>query len=500
MVKSSREKILLVVFAVLAVAALAFAGIRLADTVFADSGASYPEAELVIYDGPNLLRGALDVEMKVNGNELYVYNTAVNNSHSWVEGGDPPIAYTPMTYFDFEGAVLVELTLTDVEALSDVIVRPLATGIEPYVSGNKISFYLTEPGQYTVEYNGSIERAVHIFANPLETYVPDPSDPNVFIIEPGFWNIDSIALEDNQTLYISGGAVVYGTVRANGAKNVTIRGRGIMDGSLYQSWTHDGVGARHPVDFIHCDGIYMEGVIFANSNAWVVNSLSSKNAHFDNIKVISARQNGDGITLQSCENFLVTNSFVRSWDDSLVVKNYEGSSNNITFDNIQIWTDLAQSMEIGYETNKGGWAYAMISNITFKNITVLHNFHKPVISIHNGDDAVVTDIVWDNIVVEDASMGQGDGGANNQLIDFTIAYSGNWSKTNERGHIRNVTISNVSVLGGKETPWRIIGYSPSNTVENVTISNVNVLGKQITSFDDIEFQTNEFTANINITG
>ena len=42
----------------------------------------------------------------------------------------------------------------------------------------------------------------------------------------------------------------------------------------------------------------------------------------DGVKIITARPNGDGITVQSSRNVTVSNSFVRTWDDSLVVKNY----------------------------------------------------------------------------------------------------------------------------------------------------------------------------------
>lgn len=146
-----------------------------------------------------------------------------------------------------------------------------------------------------------------------------------------------------------------------------------------------------------------------NSNAWVCQGFDTQNMQIDGLKIISCRPNGDGITLQSCTDVEVKNCFVRSWDDSLVIKNYMGKSSRISFSNIQIWTDFAQSMEIGYETNKGERADAVIEKICFTDICVLHNYHKPALSIHNADDAVVKDVVFRDIVVEDAQMGSGDG-------------------------------------------------------------------------------------------
>jgi hypothetical protein len=413
------SRVSILVLAILVLLSVGFCTYRLIN-VFSSSS----KATLVLYDGPKLMRQADDTKISVNDNPLFVYNAPVNNTHKWVEGGNPPMDYTPMTYFDFEGNVKSKVELPEVQSLSDVKVTPLSEGIKPEVNGKTITFSINNPGQYTVEYNGSVKRAIHIFANPLEKDIPDKNDKNVVFIEPGLWNIDNLNLESGQTLYISGGAVVYGTVRGINAQNVTVRGRGIMDGSLYSSWTNKGQVARVPIDFVNSKNIKVEGITFMNPNAWTFNSLSSENATIDNIKIISARQNGDGITLQSCKNFKITNSFVRSWDDSLVVKNYQGNSDNITFDNIKVWSDLAQSLEVGYETNKGKRDNATISNVTFKNITVLHNFHKPVISIHNSDNATVQNINYKNIVVEDAEMGEGDAGANKQLIDFAILASG----------------------------------------------------------------------------
>ena len=69
-------------------------------------------------------------------------------------------------------------------------------------------------------------------------------------------------------------------------------------------------------------------------------SFASKHVEISNVKVISGRQNGDGFTFQSCTDHVVTDSFARTWDDSLVIKNYSATTKGITFRNIRfgpIW-------------------------------------------------------------------------------------------------------------------------------------------------------------------
>jgi hypothetical protein len=477
---------------------------------------SMENSKLVLYEGPKSLRDATpedekaakeidrdfsllhctDTIVKVNGYDSYVYDTNVNHNRSWAADYMPLQSRTPVTYFDFEGTAGIEVTVPNLNLIS-VKISPVAAGIEPVLdaAGHKVIFTLTEPGNYTLTFNDSPARALHIFANPIETEVPSSSDENLIYIGPGEWNIEAIALEDNQTLYISGGAVVHGIVNASHCENVKVMGRGILDGSGYRTW--GGGTAYIPLQFDFCDNVEIRDIIALNPNAWVLNSLSSKNEIIDGVRIVSSRPNGDGITLQSCENILVQNCFVRSWDDSLVVKNYAGDSRNITFQNNQLWTDLAQSMEIGFETNKGSKENAVISNITFENITVLNNFHKPVISIHNADDAMVKDITFKNITVENAQMGSGDGSEMAYLMDLYITQSPNWSTTKERGQIRSIMIDGVKVLSGRFTASRIKGYDAEHRIEDVTIRNLEILGEKITGFDQGKFEIDtETTKNI----
>ncbi len=455
---------------------------------------------ITLYEGPKTRPTSEAATITVNGNNLHVYDAQVNHEHIWNQNTSP--ASTPMTYFDFEGEVTVEIEMHTLrKPVESAVVMPASCGITPTVEDGIVSFTVTEPGQYTVVFNNSVAQAVHIFANPLETDIPDKNDPNVIFIEPGEWELDSLVLKSDQTLYISGGAILRAPVIANNAVNVTVRGRGIIDaGSGYDSWVHTG-SARVPLDFINCKNIKAEGITFINSNCWNFNANTSENADISNIKIISGRQNGDGFTFQSCNNFHVRDSFARSWDDTLVIKNYtQTSSADITFENIQIWTDLAQSMEIGYETNKGRMPEPEISNITFKDITVLYNFHKPVISIHNSDNAYVHDILYQNIVVENALM-QGDNGRNNELIEMTLAKSG-WSAVSDQyGITEGVVIDGLTVLNtadGRVPATRFAGADEDHQIKDVTIRNVTVCGEKIGDLEAFNARVEDFCSDITI--
>lgn len=502
------------ILSILLVAACIALAINIRAVSSDERGELMKTTKLVLYDGPKSLKDATEEDLKptsenlrdislmhsvntmisINGQDCFVYETNVNHSRQWSNNYAPTLSRTPIAYFDFEGLVEIKVTTPEIE-IDSVKISPLSYGIEPIIDNENhtVSFFVSQPDTYTLLFNNSPERAVHIFANALEENVPDFTDENVVYIGPGEWNIDNIVLKDNQILYVSGGAVIHGCINGNFVKNVTVMGRGIIDGSHLSGW--QGSSASVPLKFDNCEDITIKNLLVLNANAWVLQSYDSVGGVIEDLKIISARPNGDGISLQSCANFEVRNCFVRSWDDALVVKNYDVNSNNITFSNIQIWTDFAQSMEVGYETNKGKKENSSITNVTFENILVLNNFHKPVISVHNADDALVSDIVFRNIVVENAQMGSGDGVEMPYLIDLHITQNTNWSSTRERGQIRDITIDGITVLAGKFSPSRIKGYDSEHTVSNVTISNLTILGEKITDFETGKFEIDTNTTN-----
>lgn len=443
------------------------------------------KAQVTLYDGPALVEPAKDRVVTVNGKPVFLYDTAVNLNRSWER--DPELSKTPVGYFDFSGTVNIKAQVPGAD-IKTVTVRPLSLGITPKIQGDTISFKLDKPAKLTIEINDDISRPIHLFANSLEEKPIQGSSPDVIYFGPGVHKVGRIPLKSNQTIYIAGGAVVYGCVKAENLENIKIMGRGIISGSVYDRWEDTMV----PIDIRNCKNASIEGITLLDPAAWTVNIFSSEDVKVNDIKIVSARSNSDGITTQSCKNLTVTDCFVRSWDDSLVVKGYDADTKGVTFDNCIVWTDLAQSCEIGYETRAN-----VIEDITFKNITVLHNFHKSVLSIHNADNALIRNVHYQNIVLEDSQMGMGDAAGSNYLIDLMVDFSQNWSRSKERGNIREVYYDNITVLSGELPVSRIQGFDEQHTIENIFIKNLKIFGKEIKDAKSGKFYTNEYFKNLN---
>ncbi|MDR4967985.1 MAG: glycosyl hydrolase family 28 protein [Acholeplasmataceae bacterium] len=469
--------------------------------------------ELIIYDMPDILQSSDRYEILVEESPLFVHETLVNHARSftWIK----PNTYTSVASFDFLGKVNVKINILDDYVVTKASVHPLAYDIEVTITGNTIEFDLEYPANYTIQLNdpvpqttpnGSvIQEAIHLFANPIEehpiTAEQAALDDDIIYIGPGVWKTDTIPVESGQTVYIAGGALVYGQFNMYELQDVTIRGRGIISGSIYPR--EEAAQRAIPVELQRSENIYIEGITFLDPAGWVIHAQESKNIVIDNIKIVTARANGDGVSIQSCEDVIVRNSFIRTWDDSLVVKNVNNKSTyNVVFSNNILWTDLAQSMEVGYETHG-----EKIEHVVFEDITVLHNYHKAVMSIHNADQAAISDIHFKNITIEN-SYQVGDIWTETYddfFIDLTIAYNADWSKSQfVRGTIKDVYFENIKVLNdkkiGEDTSNLVIrmnGFDAQKNIQNIYFSDVEFRGAPITSASQIN--ANSFVSNIQVT-
>ncbi len=272
----------------------------------------------------------------------------------------------------------------------EVFVRPLSRHVQPKLNGDAVDFTLTEAGQYSIERAGTghfKDDALFLFANRPDATAPKLSGPNVIHLKAGIHN-RHVDLKSGQTLYLDAGAVLFGSVNAFDAQNVSILGRGTV---LYygpQSETHDdGWKSQkywHPLTTRNVRGLTVRGVTFVGrSRTWSLQTHTTFDAVFDNIKILALNPqniNGDGIDWYGGGRAKVTNSFIRSMDDCFAfftpnssqdmwatAKNSTGEVSDIHIENCVLWTTLANVFRIGFN----GQALTT-RNISMKNTDVIH--------------------------------------------------------------------------------------------------------------------------------
>ena len=123
-------------------------------------------------------------------------------------------------------AAPVDVEIVSRRPVESVAIRPTVRGIRAEVDGNRIRFRVTSPQQIVVEVNGR-HGALHLFAKRSGDQRAESRGSGVRYFGPGVHRPGVIKLESNHTVYLDGGAVVYGCIEAKDAANIKILGRGI---------------------------------------------------------------------------------------------------------------------------------------------------------------------------------------------------------------------------------------------------------------------------------
>ena len=313
-------------------------------------------------------------------------------------------------------------------------------------------------------------------------------------------------LKSGQTVYLAGGAILRAKIppdekpvqeknwRGNkvwaalietgGAKDVKVRGRGILDmGPL--PWH-----ARTAMRFGGSTDILVEGIVILDAPAWVVAMHNSKNVVVRNVKQICARENSDGIDICNSQDVLVEDCFLRNNDDEVCVKTISSppamESKNIVVRRCVVWNDRARGLGITSETR------ANISNVLFKDCDIIHDFSSggecSALAVLVSDSGTMSDIRFENIRVEDSR---------NTLVNCWIG-ADMWGHDKTRGHIKGVTFKDILVTGKTVPVMKLNGCDDKHLIDDVRIENVRIQGSPIRSAETAKLQTNAYVRGLAI--
>ncbi len=446
------------------------------------------EQQLNVYELPESEELSADYRVSVNGKNVPVYQTrvsAVPFNQVW-PGYQRPLDQTEIASvatWDMEGRV--SITVESSSPIRSVIVRPASYGIQPYVSGNRIEFDLPAPGQMTVEVNGR-HQALHLFANALEEDEILPDEEGVVYFGPGEHDAGTIELSSDQTLYIAGGAVVYGTVSATDASNIAILGRGILDSSRMER-----DAAPNPICLAGCSYATIDGITIRDAHKWALKASGCEYLSIYNVKLIGMwRYNSDGIDIVNSCHVSIEGSFIRSFDDSIALKGLKGKDDPLYSDKpIQdvmvhdcvIWCDWGRALEIGAETSA-----PEISGVVFRNCDIIHTTHVAM-DIQHGDRAEIWDILFDDIRVEmndglaqpliQKEEGESFRPSDDEYCPALAVIEikpNNYSRDDSRGTVQDVYFKNVQVISDRFPSVRVMGHDDEHTVDHVTFDSVTV--------------------------
>lgn len=482
--------------------------------------------------------------VKINGKKVDLQTarvSAVPFNRRW-PGHQRSIDQTELINFillEADEPLTFEITARD--EFEKVDIRPINLGVKPQTTNNKnITFTVDSPAYFTVEPYGR-QNALHVFIDPISNYAIEKNAENVIYFGKGEHDVGMIHLESNQTLFIDEGAVVYACVRATDAENIKIVGRGILDNSknkakiLFEASEENNFAQvnnavrEHTIQLEYCTNVKIEGITIRDSLVYNIKPVACKNIDISNVKIIGCwRYNSDGIDMHNCENVMIDNCFIRTFDDSICVKGfdcfYEGDIEkavheamyrngksydvfkNVRISNCVIWNDWGKSLEIGAETRG-----EEICDIVYDNCHIIHVTGR-VLDCMNVDYAHVHDVIYQNITVElddlippmamqkteDQKYENNDTDYAPFLLSSQILYHKEYSANGERrGKNTDFTYKNIKIYGRHMPKFDFSGYDEQHKVANVTVEEIHLNDKPLGK-DEYTLQTNGFSENIKV--
>lgn len=490
--------------------------------------------DLVVYSMPAFWPRCPHYYVEVNGKEIPVYSARVSAMpvNELYFGDQRHIEQTEeagLIHFDFQGKVDLRV-ITEFQVFSAKVL-PLSKEVKVMRldsnNGDELAFSISEPGQYVLEVNG-IHMPLHIFADPIQTEIPDPMASNVYYIQadkkpshqvytsntkrcgipggkdiiyfgPGVHYVGVLELQSNQTLYLHGGAVVCAAVRATKQSNIKVMGRGILYGGMFSRNLEPSL-MHNLLLFEECENVCVEGVTLMDSVTYNFATSVCCNMEIRNVKILSWRKNSDGIDLHNSEHVLIKDCFLRCFDDCVTLKGqnlYNGYPCNnrplrdIRVEHCTIWCDWGRALEIGAETSG-----PYISDIVFSNCEVLH-FSFIACDVQACGTAPVSDIFFENIRIGEALDPQVEPRIIEAFIHPMI-----WMPNEPLSNVRNIVFRNISYQGKVIAPCRFVAYSDEHNIQGVTLENIMLNGRKMETPNEVlsPIVCNEFATEITLNG
>ncbi|MBV9947129.1 MAG: hypothetical protein JOZ69_09800, partial [Myxococcales bacterium] len=320
---------------------------------------------------------------------------------------------------------------------------------------------------------------------------------NILYFPPGRYLVGELWLRSNMTLYLAGGAVLYGSnavadfntgnasnagvniegtsdgmIRLFQIQNTKILGRGVID-SNGKSIRAQGLQAN----LIKIEGssnILIDGIVSRDSSYWNTLVYESDLVTIQNYKVINVRpttttfNQTDGVDFDESTNGHLSNAFLYTGDDNMATKNEFTTGHNIK--------NILHEKVVGYSNSvcaKIGTKTLgqTMDGVVFKDIDVVKAGRALAIDAY--DTAVVENTTFENVRIEAADSNIVD---LNEDMPPTFRTAANMSVTN------NTTLTNVT--SDVKLPIILHGKSPTININGVHFSQLTVQGHAITSVTD----------------
>lgn len=398
------------------------------------------------------------------------------------------------SYLAIEASGPVTLRVVPKYAVRKAIVRPLSRGVAPQVGEDGVSFTCPGAGYYVLETSGA-EKALHIFIEPRRDF-PESVGATYFF-GPGMHMAGWVHLRSHDRVYVDRDAIVFGCFTGENVEDVRIFGHGVIDGRVCERVFEGCYTPLQPscVRFHGSRGIEIDGPILMDSPSWALAFFDCEDVSVSHVKIVGQwRYNTDGIDVCNSRRVTVRDCFVRSFDDTVVIKGVlpykDRAVEDVTVERCVLWCGWGKTIEPGIET----WASAF-RRIRFSDCDLVRN-SSSALNVSAGGSAVLEDFVFENIRVEmqtdnlpeilQESDDQRYDPAGRKSFPLLVKVDNTrYGKVEgPLGHVRNCLFKDISVFAEEDVPPPQIKVMPcaetdgtARPFENISFENFSLNGR-----------------------
>jgi polygalacturonase len=333
----------------------------------------------------------------------------------------------------------------------------------------------------------------------------------------GDYTSATIHLRSHIVFYIDSGATLYARVGDEGydkqgllygedLENISIEGRGTVDGQAEYEWRlndfndayirdnqllAEAAGASmmrsfpkglktrkvypHLILLLRCKDVRIAGLSFLRSPSWTINPYACERLVIDGIYIHTSQRDGvwaDGIDPDGCKDVRISNSTIETGDDAIVFYSSTGWGPALPCENITITNCRLSSSSSALKFCDGN-ANA-VRHVVVDNCVITNSNRGIAFMVYDG--GYVSDVVLSNLTIETHRFPWfwwGDGDPFFFSIRRRSEVEGKPPRAGEpaAGSIRNVIIRNVIAHG--EGECFIMGH-PQSWLDRVSLENVKL--------------------------
>jgi len=350
---------------------------------------------------------------------------------------------------------------------------------------------LSVNAQYDVKKFGAKGDGITLDTRSIQNAIDKANEDGggVIDISTGTYKIGTLILKDNVNLHLQPGAILLGSpdyrdyteiihtfesrtnglyakyfmIFAEGAKNISITGTGIINGNGVENFLETRPQNLRPymIRLVDCQNVFISDVYLLESANWTLHLLGCKDVNVDGIIIENTGEgNRDGIDIDACQRVTVSNSRFSTTDDAIVMKSTcDILCQDIAITNCMIRTH-ASAIKTGTESN-GGFRNITVSNCVIKDIP-----RHAGIELMTVDGGIMQNILLENLTMESVAT------------PFFIRL-GNRSRPYKKGQyvnkiddVEDIYLNNISVINAK-LPSSIMGLHQKK-IKNISVNNYTV--------------------------